>query len=139
MLRGRAVEMGAADDALSRAAHAGEGGVLLVLGPPGIGKTALLDALVADAAARGFGIGRSKADEGDQGAPMAPLLRALRSGKEPPLSDAAFPDLTPPRDHPLWSTDRNIGRLDARARPSPVLAFRDAAQWAGRRRLSSAQ
>lgn len=58
--------MGAAADALSRASKTGEGGAVLVLGPPGIGKSALLDALVAEAEGRGFVVGWSKADEGDQ-------------------------------------------------------------------------
>jgi len=136
MLRGRAAEMGAAADALSRAFHAGEGGVVLVLGSPGIGKTAVLDAIVAQAVGRGFSVGRSKADEGDQIAPMAPLLLALRSGKKPLLSDAAFADLTPLRDHPVWLIDRIIGVLEERALQSPVLVALDDVQWADRLTLS---
>jgi hypothetical protein len=103
---------------------------------PASGKTAVLDALVADALGRGFGIGRSKADEGDQVAPTAPLLFALRSGKEPLLSNAAFADLTPLRDHPLWLIDRIIGALEDSALKTPVLVVLDDVQWADRLTLS---
>jgi len=129
-LRGRAAEMLAATDALSRASNTGEGGVVLVLGAPGIGKSAVLDALVAEAEGRGFAVGRSKADEGEQIAPMAPLLLALRSGKKPLLSDAAFAHLTPLRDQPVWLIDRIIGALEERALRAPVLVVVDDVQWA---------
>jgi DNA-binding CsgD family transcriptional regulator/tetratricopeptide (TPR) repeat protein len=128
--------MHAAEDVLSRASGAGEGGVLLVLGPPGIGKTAVLDALVDEAEGRGFVVGRSKADEGDQIAPMAQLLLALRAGKKPLLSDAAFAELTPLRDQPVWLIDRIIGALEERALQAPVLVVVDDVQWADRLTLS---
>jgi DNA-binding CsgD family transcriptional regulator/tetratricopeptide (TPR) repeat protein len=136
MLRGRTAEIDAATGALLRASNAGEGGVVLVLGPPGIGKTAILDALVAEAQGRGFSVGRSKADEGDQIAPMAPLLLALRSGKEPLLSDAAFAELTPLRDQPVWLIDRIIGETEERALRAPILIVLDDVQWADRLTLS---
>ena len=129
-LRGRAREMAAAEAILSRAERCGEGGPIVVLGAPGIGKTAMLDALVADAARRGFGVGRSKADESDQIGPMAPLLLALRSGRDPLVSAAAFGGLTPLRDQPLWLIDRIIGLLEERALRSPVLVVLDDVQWA---------
>ncbi|MDB5027436.1 MAG: putative HTH-type transcriptional regulator, partial [Candidatus Eremiobacteraeota bacterium] len=136
VLRGRTAEMRAAADALSRASDAGEGGILLVLGSPGIGKTVVLDALVDEAEARGFAVGRSKADEGDQIAPMAQLLLALRAGKKPLLSDAAFAELTPLRDQPVWLIDRIIGALEERALQAPVLVVVDDVQWADRLTLS---
>jgi DNA-binding CsgD family transcriptional regulator/tetratricopeptide (TPR) repeat protein len=136
ILRGRTAEIDAAAGAFSRASNAGEGGVVLVLGPPGIGKTAILDALVAEAEERGFIVGRSKADEGDQIAPMAPLLLALRSGKEPLLSDAAFAELAPLRDQPVWLIDRIIGAMEERALQAPVLIVVDDVQWADRLTLS---
>jgi predicted ATPase len=128
--------MRAAGDALSRASGAGEGGVLLVLGPPAIGKTAVLDALVDEAEGRGFVVGRSKADEGDQIAPMAQLLLALRAGKTPLLSAEAFAELTPLRDQPVWLIDRIIGALEERALQAPVLVVVDDVQWADRLTLS---
>ncbi|MDB5094310.1 MAG: Regulatory protein luxR family, partial [Candidatus Eremiobacteraeota bacterium] len=136
VLRGRTAEMRAAGGALARASGAGESGVFLVLGPPGIGKTAVLDSLVDEAEAMGFVVGRSKADEGDQIAPMAHLLLALRAGKKPVLSDAAFAELTPLRDQPVWLIDRIIGALEERALQAPVLVVVDDVQWADRLTLS---
>jgi len=135
-LRGRDAEIVAARDVLLRAETGGEAGVITILGPPGIGKSAVLDALANDAALRGFRVGRSKADEGDQIAPMAPLLLALRSGQDPLISDAAFAELATFRDHPLWLIDRIIAVLEERSLESPLLVVLDDGQWADRLTLS---
>lgn len=136
LLRGRAAETDVASEALSRASNAGEGGLILVLGSPGIGKTAVLETIVTQAVRRRFSVGAGKADEGDQIAPMAPLLLALRSGKKPLLSNAEFANLTPLRDHPVWMIDRIIAVLEERAMQSPVLVALDDVQWADRLTLS---
>ena len=61
VLRGRSAEMTAALGPLRRAVRTGRGGMLLVTGEPGIGKSALLAALAAEAGPLGF------QDRGDGG------------------------------------------------------------------------
>ena len=82
VLRGRSAEMTAALGPLRRAVRTGRGGMLLVTGEPGIGKSALLATLAAEAGPLGFQVGAAavvrpaEAGADDLGA----LLLALRSG-----------------------------------------------------------
>ena len=62
VLVGRAGEL-ARMDALAASAHAGEGGRLLLVGDPGIGRSALLDALHRRAARRGLQVLRVQPEE----------------------------------------------------------------------------
>ena len=62
-----------------RAAHGGRGGVLLVEGESGIGKSRLLEEAVETAAATGFMIARGAADELGRVVPLAPLMSAVPS------------------------------------------------------------
>ena len=73
-LRERGHELERAYRALTGAAATGVGRVLVVTGEPGIGKTALLDAVRQDALALGFAVGSGKADEVNQITPGAPVL-----------------------------------------------------------------
>ena len=57
VLRGRSAEMTAALGPLRRAVRTGRGGMLLVTGEPGIGKSALLAAVAAEAGPLGFRVG----------------------------------------------------------------------------------
>jgi len=75
-LEGRERELALALGALARAAAA-DGGVLLVVGPLGIGKTRLLEAVLVAAEELGFHTLRGAA-YGDEGqAPYAPIAEAL--------------------------------------------------------------
>jgi predicted ATPase len=62
---------------LLRAAEAGRGGVLLIEGPSGMGKSRLLAEAIDTAAERGFMIARGRADELRRLDPLAPLMSAL--------------------------------------------------------------
>jgi DNA-binding SARP family transcriptional activator/tetratricopeptide (TPR) repeat protein len=73
---GRDRELIAALDALGRAAS-GEGGALLVTGALGIGKTRLVEALLAKAEQHGFHTLRGAAHEEEGRTPYAPLVEAL--------------------------------------------------------------
>ena len=121
---------------LNHVAEASHAGAIVITGPAGIGKTALLDETASRAIAMGFSIARGKADEGDQVAPMALLLLALRSGNAPIVSRSVFESLAPFRDHPLWLIDRIIGILEDCASKAPVLIALDDVQWADRLTLS---
>ena len=59
--------------------EAGRGGVLLITGEPGIGKSALGSAIVQDASARGFAVASGRALEMSSAPPWLPLSPCLRS------------------------------------------------------------
>src|ERR1700744_3352447 len=129
-LVGRGTELTRALGVLTAAAQGGDGAVLLVTGDAGIGKTAFLQAVIAEAVERGYAAGIGKAEETGQIAPGAPLLVALRSGGRPLLSTGEFGQLAPLHHEPLWLIDRTADLLDARAQQTPVLVAIDDWQWA---------
>lgn len=110
--------------------------MIVLSGEAGIGKTALLDAVLSEAERLGYGIGRGKAEDGNQIAPMAPLLLALREGRAPLMSANAFRDLASLRDEPIWLMDHITGALEERAMRCPVLVAIDDIQWADRLTIS---
>jgi DNA-binding SARP family transcriptional activator/predicted negative regulator of RcsB-dependent stress response len=75
-LEGRERELAAGSAALRRAA-AGDGGALLVRGAMGIGKTRLVEAVLAEAEQLGFHTLRGAAHEEEGRTPYAPLVEAL--------------------------------------------------------------
>ncbi|MFL5829980.1 MAG: AAA family ATPase, partial [Solirubrobacteraceae bacterium] len=75
-VEGRERELGSALGALRRVAG-GDGGALLVTGALGIGKTRLVEAVLADAEELGFHTLRGAAHEEQGRAPYAPLVEAL--------------------------------------------------------------
>jgi hypothetical protein len=150
VLRGRSAEMTAALGPLRRAVRTGRGGMLLVTGEPGIGKSALLAALAAEAGPLGFQVGAAavvrpaEAGADDLGA----LLLALRSGPEPLLPAAELTELAELAERagdaaaagvPVLLVDRMAGLLADRATSSPVLIVVDDLQWAGRACLATVQ
>ncbi|GIF73440.1 helix-turn-helix transcriptional regulator [Asanoa siamensis] len=130
VLRGRSAAMSAAMPALRRAARHGQSGIVVVTGEAGIGKTAVLDAIAAQAAGMGFRTGVGKADEIGRISPGAPVLLALRSGSSPLLDAAALADLDDLTEHPLVLLDRVGAHLERVAGTAPVLVVVDDAQWA---------
>jgi DNA-binding CsgD family transcriptional regulator len=131
-LRGRSDAMSKALNALDRAARTGQGAVVVVSGEPGIGKSAVLRAIVEQASRAGYKVGSGKAEQGDQIAPGAPLLVSLRSGPHPLLPADAFASLAPLYDQPLWLVDRISALLEELAAHGPVLIAIDDVQWADR-------
>jgi DNA-binding SARP family transcriptional activator/Flp pilus assembly protein TadD len=75
-VEGREHELASASAALRRAAAAA-GGALLVTGPLGIGKTRLVEAVLAEAEELGFHTLRGAAHEEEGRTPYAPLVEAL--------------------------------------------------------------
>src|SRR4051812_44678222 len=92
-LRGRSDAMSRSLTVFNRAARTGQGALLVISGEPGIGKSAVLRAVVEQASRAGFQVGIGKAERGDQIAPGAPLLLSLRSGPQPLLPGDAFASL----------------------------------------------
>ena len=130
-LRGREDEQRAVLDLLARVARGDGGGVLLVEGEPGIGKSALLRAAVDEAAGQGFSLAVGAADQLGRAIPLS----ALRAALGEPF--ARFAAAEAERDEQLdehhaaaWWIGRMSAHLAARAAAHPVLVCLDDAQWA---------
>jgi DNA-binding CsgD family transcriptional regulator/tetratricopeptide (TPR) repeat protein len=125
--RGRGEEWRAVA-AVLRAAEQSRGGVILVEGLSGMGKSRLLTDAVEAAAARGFVLAHGVADEPSRLAPLVPLLTAL--GESP--QTLCDPDGTPPEmgDLRLWLIGQVQARLEECAGRGPFLLALDDLQWA---------
>ncbi|MGH3172192.1 MAG: ATP-binding protein, partial [Trebonia sp.] len=137
-MRGRETERDATRALLDRAER-GAGGVLLVDGEPGIGKSLLLRECEQDAAARGFAVVAGAASRLEQTLPfstlrgaMPELFAASRDGAGPrdddaPRRDDAGLDVADATGR--W-TARVRGYLERRAITGPVLVCLDDLHWA---------
>ena len=118
-VEGRDRELASASAALARAASA-EGGALLVTGTLGIGKTRLVEAVLAEAEQRGFHTLRGAAHEEEGRTPYAPLVEALDPlvARRPELAAALtesaqaalsllLPSLSPGRGEAQRAVDRH--------------------------------
>jgi AAA ATPase domain len=72
----------------------GEGSVLLIEGPPGIGKSRLVDEVGTRATHAGVQAFTGKGYEDQQAVPFAPLFEAILS-TDPPICDPAALSLNP--------------------------------------------
>ncbi|MGW0120806.1 ATP-binding protein [Streptomyces sp. NPDC003327] len=129
-LRGREAELEQLR-ALVDAVRDGEGGaVALLIGEPGIGKTALLRATVPLARARGFLVSQGRAEELHELAPLASLASGLLHGDPPLLSSTDFADLAGHHDQRIRLVERLAQLIEERSAGSPVLIAVDDVQWA---------
>jgi ATP/maltotriose-dependent transcriptional regulator MalT len=113
---------------LLRAAQESRGGVLLVEGPSGIGKSRMLDDAVEAAAFRGFALAHGAADEPSRLAPLVPLMAALGESPHTLLETPGSPaDATDVR---LRLIERLQTRLEEKASHGPLLIALDDLQWA---------
>jgi DNA-binding CsgD family transcriptional regulator len=126
-MHGREAEWQAVRDLLRRAQR-GVGGVLLVDGEWGIGKSLLLREAEREAAAQGFSLATGSADQMGQLMPFAALLSALHQ---------PFGRLAAEEDHQLdvvdslhWQIAQLQASLEQRAAAAPVLVSLDDLQWA---------
>lgn len=111
-------------------ARAGTGGVVVVEGPPGIGKSRLLAEAVSLAGAAGLRVARGEADEADQVAALSCLLGALHSGSPPLLSAERLRALDPQPDQRYWLLRELEALLEEAALREPLLLVIDDVQWA---------
>ena len=125
-VRGRAAEQRTIRDLL-RHARRGAGGVVLVEGERGIGKSLLLHDAVDAAAEQGFSLAAGAADQLGQTIPFF----ALRSALHEPFAGLAADD--PGHDLPdaaAWWITQIRAHLRQRAAATPVLVCLDDLHWA---------
>jgi AAA ATPase domain len=124
---------------LLEAARGGHGGVLVVHGEPGVGKTALLQDAVE--AARGFGVVRTVGVEGEMELAYAALeqlcapILELTERLPQPQRDAvavAFGRSAGPAPDPFLVGLAALGLLSEAAEERPLLCVVDDAQWLDR-------
>jgi DNA-binding CsgD family transcriptional regulator/tetratricopeptide (TPR) repeat protein len=132
LLRGRDREEARAAGVLRSAVSSGQGGIVLLTGEAGIGKSALLAGVIERARELGYRVGAGKAEEIDQIAAGAPLLVALRSGAQPLLDGDTFTGLAELYEQHLWLVDRIATLLEDLAVVTPILIAIDDVQWADR-------
>jgi len=127
VVRGRAGEQKMIRDLL-RHAQRGVGGVVLVDGEPGIGKSLLLRDATDEAAERGFSLVAGAADQLGQAIPFFALRAALREPFAGPTADYPGRDLP---DTAVWWITQTRAQLERRAAAGPVLVCLDDLHWAG--------
>ncbi|MBW4721484.1 AAA family ATPase [Saccharothrix obliqua] len=121
----------AVDDVLAAVVR-GDGGCLVVEGPPGIGKTRVLAAAVDRARAAGVGVALGRAAEYVE-LPLAPLLGGLRSGEPPVLDEARAAELVhlgSVEHNRYWLVERLTELVERHVRHRPLMIVLDDAQWA---------
>ncbi|MGW8399589.1 helix-turn-helix transcriptional regulator [Streptomyces lydicus] len=129
-MRGREVELEELQAMIASVARTGTGGLALIQGEPGIGKTTLLAEAVSTARAAGFSVGVGKADELHHIVPLSSLAACVLHGDQPLLSGDAFADLARNHDQRIWLVERLAEAVEARAGSVPVLIGLDDVQWA---------
>src|SRR5277367_3439755 len=129
VLRGRADVMAASLAALRRVSARGHGEVILLEGEPGIGKTAVFDEVVEQAARMKVSIAVSKADPIARISPAAPILLALRSGAQPFVTNGELANLAQAVDQPLLLLESLSSVLAELAHDRPLLVGIDDVHW----------
>ncbi|WP_328928437.1 LuxR C-terminal-related transcriptional regulator [Streptomyces sp. NBC_00190] len=127
-LRGRDAELAFIEarlDALDR----GEGGIIRVQGPVGIGRSRILAESAAAARRRGTRVFEGAADPDEQFVPLGPLLDGLLSGEEPLSGAVRLRDLATTPGQRFWLLQELGDRLRETARNGPLLVVLDDLQW----------
>ena len=130
-LRGRSEPMARALSALRGACQHGTSASVVISGPSGIGKTALLAEAREQAARMKFRVGSSKCDPIEQVWPGAPVIAALRAGRDPLTTAEQYEQIAGLVSEPLLLADRVASRLEDLA-VRPLLIAIDDLQWADR-------
>jgi DNA-binding CsgD family transcriptional regulator len=112
---------------LLRRAQQGVGGVVLVEGEPGIGKSLLLREAADQAAEEGFSLAAGAADQLGRAIPFFALRAALG---EPFARLTTGDPKRDPSDAPGWWINQMHAHLERRAAANPVLVCLDDLQWA---------
>ncbi|MFE7709666.1 AAA family ATPase [Streptomyces sp. NPDC057486] len=127
-LRGRDAELAfikARLDTLDR----GEGGIIRVEGPAGIGRSRVLAEAAAAARRRGTRVLEGAADPDEQFVPLGPLLDGVLAGKGPLSGAVRVRDLATTPGQRFWLLQELGDRLRETVRKGPLLVVLDDLQW----------
>jgi DNA-binding CsgD family transcriptional regulator len=108
----------------------GEGGVILIRGDAGIGKSALLAGAEALAEEHGARVFHGASNPSGQMVPLAPLLEALMSSDDPPVDAGLLRELSGSPDQRFWVLQELENGLEAAAVADPLVVGIDDLQWA---------
>lgn len=135
-LRGRETDLQEIEAALGRL-RGGSGQVLVLEGPPGIGKTALLLEACRRAVRSGARALHGEALEGLQTVPFAPLLAALGAGDPPVVGADVAAALESSTDTGYWVLHDLLAALEEAASREPLVVALDDVQWADNASLAA--
>ncbi|MEV7568596.1 helix-turn-helix transcriptional regulator [Streptomyces tanashiensis] len=127
-LRGRDAELAFIEarlDALDR----GEGGIVRVEGPAGIGRSRILAEAAAAARRRGTRVFEGAADPDGQFVPLGPLLDGVLAVKGPLSGSVRLRDLATTPGQRFWLLQELGDRLRETVRKGPLLIVLDDLQW----------
>jgi len=134
---GRTTELARLDELVTGLAD-GRGGLAWVQGEPGVGKSALIDAVLAGAAAHGHAVLRAAGDELMQPFPLRLMADCLGISAGPPSPLAAEiaallrGDLAggPALDPAMAAAERMLDLIDRRCAAGPLVLVAEDLQWA---------
>jgi DNA-binding CsgD family transcriptional regulator len=128
-IRGRESEIAVLSAVVDDAVR-GVGGVVVIEGEAGVGKTRLLAEASARALGAGVRVAGGRAHQLGSAAPLAPLLSALSGGDPPVLERREVQSLERPGDQRYWLVEDLVDLLERRAAEQPILVMLDDLQWA---------
>ena len=125
-IHGREDEQQAVSD-LVRRARKGRGGVLLIEGEPGMGKSLLLSEAARVAHAENVSLIAASADELSRFMPLEPPFAALNEAPATLADEATLRGIT---GLPMWLVAALRARLESRASTGPLVVSMDDLHWA---------
>jgi DNA-binding CsgD family transcriptional regulator len=129
VIRGRDRELQAVLE-LVRGAAKGRGGVLLVEGELGAGKSLLLSQAISAAGAADISVAAAAADELSRFMPLAPVLTALGESPTALADEAGRPAGYGQASSPMWLIEAARTHLEKRAAVGSLLVSLDDLHWA---------
>jgi DNA-binding CsgD family transcriptional regulator len=135
-LRGRREQLAEIRAAL-QALAAGRGGIRLIRGLPGAGKTALMDAAEDLARPLGVKVARGGGLAATATVPFGVILSALAAGDEPLVNPRALRELSGSPDQRFWLLQELQDQVERAAASRPVMIMLDDLQWADEASLSA--